>query len=312
MLWSWHCWRYPKQNQKIFGEIVDCLRERNVDIIHTNSSVIDIGSKIAELLRIPHVWHIREYGRYDYNLQYLLGDKKAIRYMEEKSAKIIFISKDLANTYKKRGLKKDYSIIYNGVSLSNYSDERNLNIYDSDVLTLVVCGFVMQNKNQREVIEAISLLPANVKEKIRCKIIGDGDIRYMTMLKQLCEKKGMGSCIEFMGYRNDVPEILKRAHIAVMPSRREAFGRVTVEYMMAGLAVIASNTGANPEIIEDGVTGKIYHLGDTQSLANCIADFVENREKLKTIAIRGHEKAVVKFDSMGCAKKVLDVYKKII
>ena len=312
LLWPWHCWRYPKQNKRVIGTIIECLRERNVDIIHTNSSVINIGAKIAEILRIPHVWHVREYGRYDYNLQYLCGDKKAINYMEEKSAKSIFISNDLARTYKERGLGKNYTIIYNGVSLSNYAIKREPNIYDRNILTLVICGFVMQNKNQREVIEAISLLPTNIKEKIRCKIIGDGDNQYIDILKHLCREMKLEDFLEFMGYRSDVPQILSRAHIAVMPSQREAFGRVTVEYMMAGLAVIASDTGANPEIIKDGVTGRIYHLGNVQDLANCIADFVKNREKLKVIATAGHENALRQFNSMNCAKKILDVYKEIV
>lgn len=61
----------------------------------------------------------------------------------------------------------------------------------------------------------------------------------------------MTNQIEFLGHRSDVNQLLQDAHIAVMASRCEAFGWVTVEYMMSGLAVIVSNTGANPEIVSE-------------------------------------------------------------
>ncbi|WP_256211559.1 glycosyltransferase family 4 protein [Selenomonas ruminantium] len=312
ILWPLKRCYYPYKNKKNIREIVACLQERNIDIIHTNNSVIDVGARVAANMHIPHVWHIREYGRYDYNLEFLYGDKYSISYMQENSAAIIFISQDLAKSYIERVSDiTDFSVIFDGVALNNYSVKRDFSIYEDDVLNLVVCGLVTPHKNQIEVLQAISILPANVKKHLRCQIVGGGGKKYLSKLQAFCRDKEIADIVEFLGYRNDVPEILKKAHIAVMPSHREAFGRVTVEYMMAGLGVIASDTGANPEIIQDGVTGKIYHLGDINALAECIADFVNNRDKLVRIATTGHDNALVEFDSMNCAQKVLAIYRQI-
>ena len=304
---------YPQHNARLVQEIAACLRDRQIDIIHTNSSVIDMGARVAEMLQIPHIWHIREYGRYDYNLEFLQGDAYSLSYMQAKSAAIIFISQDLASSFLERmSNMTDFSVIFDGVALNSYSVKRDSSVYDDAVLNLVVCGLVSPHKNQREVLQAISLLPTAVRQQLRCQIIGAGDSRYLAELKAFCRGNGLEDTVEFLGYRSDVPKLLKKAHIAVMPSHREAFGRVTVEYMMAGLAVIASDTGANPEIIQNGVTGKIYHLGDTQALADCIAEFVHNRDRMAQIASAGHDNALVEFDSMNCARKVLALYQRLL
>ena len=73
-----------------------------------------------------------------------------------------------------------------------------------------------------------------------------------------------------LGYREDVCSLLHEYDCGVMCSRSEGFGRVTAEYMMAGLPVIASDTGANPELVNEGQTGLFYRWGDTSDLAKKI------------------------------------------
>ena len=63
-----------------------------------------------------------------------------------------------------------------------------------------------------------------------------------------------------------------------MLSKNEAFGRVTVEYMLQNLAVIASDAGANSEIIENGVSGLLYRLGDVDDLARKMIMYLEDKD----------------------------------
>lgn len=108
-------------------------------------------------------------------------------------------------------------------------------------------------------------------------------------------------------------ELLHCAHIAVTASRCEAFGRVTVEYMMAGLAVIVSNTGANPEIIKDGETGLVYQYGKPEDLRDKIQWYMDHREDgLRTIALNGQIDACKRFTSDINAVNVYNLYKRIL
>lgn len=79
--------------------------------------------------------------------------------------------------------------------------------------------------------------------------------------------------VTFHGWqrRDQLGRFLARCHAVVMPSRWEGFGLVAVEAMRAGRAVVASDAGALPEIIQDGVTGRIVPIGDVRALARAIA-----------------------------------------
>lgn len=122
----------------------------------------------------------------------------------------------------------------------------------------------------------------------------------------------MTNQIEFLGHRSDVNQLLQDAHIAVMASRCEAFGWVTVEYMMSGLAVIVSNTGANPEIVSDGQSGLIYHYGDSKDLSRKFQWYMNNREQMAEIAMNGQQVALERFTSDINTKNIYNLYKKIL
>ena len=72
--------------------------------------------------------------------------------------------------------------------------------------------------------------------------------------------------IKIVPFVQDVAPFYANADIALVCSRAEAFGRVTIEAMKYGLPVIAANTGASPEIIKDGETGLLYEYGNQVSL----------------------------------------------
>ena len=97
-----------------------------------------------------------------------------------------------------------------------------------------------------------------------------------------------------------------------MASKAEGFGRVTVEYMYAGLAVIASDTGANPEIIDDGVNGLLYHYNDAQSMASKLVLLINNARYRETIAERGKVTVTNRFTPQINAKNIFDIYKKAL
>ena len=96
-----------------------------------------------------------------------------------------------------------------------------------------------------------------------------------------------------------------------MCSRQEGFGRVTVEYMMAGLPVIASDIAANKELI-NSETGLLYHVGDIHSLKEKIVYLVNHRDLIEKMGRKAREYAQTSFSTEINTELVYNEYLKII
>jgi glycosyltransferase involved in cell wall biosynthesis len=88
---------------------------------------------------------------------------------------------------------------------------------------------------------------------------------------------------------------MRRADVVLMCSRSEAFGRVTIEGMLAGKPVIGSRSGATPELIQDGVTGLIYEPRNYKQLAQKIEYLYANPEKTALMGQQAKEWAMATF-----------------
>jgi len=94
--------------------------------------------------------------------------------------------------------------------------------------------------------------------------------QFQNRLLQSIKNRGLEGRFHFLGFRSDIPSIMKSLDILVMPSWKEPFGRVVVEGQAAGCPVIGTNAGGIPEIIQDGVNGLLIPPKDPSSLAQAI------------------------------------------
>ncbi len=77
----------------------------------------------------------------------------------------------------------------------------------------------------------------------------------------------LSTYILYHGHLKEVNPILNTMNLGLMCSRDEAFGRVTIKYMLNCLPVIASQSGANEELVKDGFNGTLYNLSAAEELA---------------------------------------------
>ena len=99
----------------------------------------------------------------------------------------------------------------------------------------------------------------------------------------------------FLGRRADIPKILGCCDIAVLPSRAEGLPNAVLEYMAAGLPVIASRVGGNAELINDGVTGLLVPPEDSSALSSSLLKLLRDPALAQRIAQGGHEFDGTKF-----------------
>ena len=282
-----------------------------IDLIHSNSSREDLGALIADKHNIPLVWHIREFGDRDYKCYSYR--KNYIEIMNENASRFIAVSDAVKNHWVKKGIAPEkIDRIYNGISPQSIAPKTDYNVvWVRKSIRMVMMGNVSVTKGQIWAIEAIKRLQ-DEHIQVTLDIFGDGARSYEKKLRRKIREYGIEHLVKFKGYQKNVENYLPQYDIGLMCSRDEAFGRVTVEYLMTGLCVIASNTGANTELIEDGVSGLLYQYGDTSSLANAIKRCVEDAEFRFRLSEQGRLRAGVEFTATKNAMQVYNIYEQCI
>lgn len=271
------------------------------DIVHSNSSREDFGAIISQKYKIPLIWHIREFGDKDYNCYSYR--KKYIEYMNKSAKKFIAVSDCVREHWIKKGLDSDKIVrVYNGV----LHQKPPQGIVDTKrEKRIVMLGSIQETKGQMQAVEAVHVLIKRGFE-VAIDIVGDGNRKYISLLKKKAEEYKIEKYVRFSGYISDVQSILKKYDIGVVCSKSEGFGRVTAEYMMSGIPVIASNTGANKEIIRNGMDGLLYEYGNPADMADKIQYIFEN--PYVSWGNNAYNHAVEEFSDYVNARKIYDIY----
>ena len=276
------------------NNICDKLSQYNFNIIHSNSSVIDVGGYISSRLKVKHVWHLREFGDIDYDLYPILGNKYEIITYKNADA-FIAISEAIKKHFNhKISIPKTYKI-YNGIQLP---PENNIAKHNNNIIQFICVGVIMPTKNQKEIVYAIDKIvnKYNIKN-IHLTIVGIQDYSYVEGIQSYAKTHYISDYITILPETNDISGLLQKMDIGIMPSNNEAFGRVTIEYMLHNLAVIANDSGANLEIIDDKINGLIYPKNNVDKLAEKMMILIKNKKLILSLAKNGREKANNKFVS---------------
>ena len=292
---------------KTLQKLSEKLLEWKIDVVYSNSTVIPLGALVAQKLKLPHVWHLREFVDLDYNFSYNFG-KPLASFLISKSQAKIAVSKAV-----KRHILGNFPchVIYNGVISAARAEElrkiaiSKLENYQS-IYTFVIAGLIKSEKGQSMAISALSIV-AKEYPNVKLLIVGHGDT---APLKQLAISLAVETKVEFCGYIDDPYQIYLRSDALLMCSPNEAMGRVTVEAMTACLPVIGFDNGGTSELVIHNYTGLLYKNG-VEELANCMGLFIKDRSWSKCLGFNGWKIAHENYTIEACAKSVYDVLESI-
>ena len=110
---------------------------------------------------------------------------------------------------------------------------------------------------------------------LRLVMVGDGPLREQ--VADVLEQGGVGSLAWLAGERDDVPQVMRGLDLFVLPSLAEGVSNTILEAMASGLPVVATAVGGNPELVEDGRTGRLVPASNPQAMASAIGEYVANR-----------------------------------
>ncbi|MBT32153.1 MAG: hypothetical protein CMO01_21035 [Thalassobius sp.] len=295
------------KNRLKMGKILEVVKSINPDIIHSNSSALQIGAKVAYKLNIPHVWHIREFGLQDYKAAYNLGSKNHLKWLN-RSAHIISISEVLRKEVLAE-VKAQISIIYNGVMPEESMKQLPKKHKQTDKVVFALVASFRPEKGHEDALNAFIAI-ADQLHNAELMLVGDCDNAFGEQLKEQVNQAGLSSKVKFPGFVNNPDEIYSEIDVLLMCSKSEAMGRVTAEAFAHSKPVIAFDGGANPELIESGVDGFLYT--NQQGLKDVMLQLGADAELRFSMGERGFQKALKLFTEEIYASKVEKVYQQVL
>jgi len=296
------------------AEVRRFLKKEKISIIHSQTPWPALMSKLASYSlhsKTPVIWHDRgiRRGNYKYvaKLANLFFDHVITNSDDEKK---LLLANGLSSAKVRR--------IHNGLNINDYlmgsagdlDLKRKLGL-DNDVILIGMVGRMVEEKGFKYLIMAASQLE-KIKTIQRCRfvLVGDGPLR--ADLEALVGKLQLQKNVFFLGFRDDIPAILKNLDILVIPSEFEPFGNVVLEGMLAGTAVIASRVGGIKEIISEGIDGMFVEPKDPEGITQSIIKLINDVELRKRISSRSKHKVISYFNIQRVVDEIEDVYEKLI
>lgn len=286
------------------------LREKNIDIVYSNTSFILAGYWSAKSLHVPLIAHFREFGEEDHKIGVWFGRKKFYK-IANKYDRIICISNALKEKYLKRISEDKIRVIYDDVSKEyvNWAEKEQKPDVDSN-FNILLAGNLTPGKGQKTVLQRLANYIQQDK-KIMVYIAGNpSDSIYVNQIKELIEAEHIQEQIKILGLVKNMNKLREKMHVGIVLSDMEAFGRVTIEGMLSGMIMIAARTGGSVELIKDRVNGFLVEK-DGKDLENIVSYIQNNYHSLKIMQKEAFDFAK-SFTESRCSKILLENIEELV
>ena len=291
------------------GAVLNAAREvarlaRDYDVVYANSQKAFVVACVsAAFARRPVLWHLHDildkriFSRVNIGVDVFLANHVASR--------VIANSQATASALRANGgTRVPVDVVYNGldpavadtVTAADAASMRaSLGLGKGPLLGLF--GRLAPWKGQHVAIQALALI--DVDTDVELVIVGDalfGEESYAAELRALVAKYELAKRVHFLGFRNDVPVLMRMVDVLIHTSTApEPFGRVIVEGMLAERPVIATAGGGASEIVSPGVTAWQIQPNSPVDLATAILDVIDDPSRAREIALAGRADAIARF-----------------
>lgn len=204
-------------------------------------------------------------------------------------------------------IKRKFHLVYNGIDLDNFSKYKD-NFTEEGKFIIGYAGRIAANKGIDILVKAFAKLSKKYPDMF-LYLAGSDEKGYKEELKKMITKFQLEAKVKFLGQVQDMEKFYKSINLFVLPSVvKEAFGLVLCEAMYCGVPVITTDSGAQSEIIEDGVDGYIVKAGRVEKLKEKIEDNYEKYISCKSISINAMRKVAEQFSVKVCIDKLINIF----
>lgn len=279
-------------------------RVRQHEIVYVNTVVVVDHILASLVLRKPIVVHVRE-----------IPDGIAMALLRRllilAHSRVIFNSEATRDAF---ALPKGQhtAVVHNGVAPPSELSQRDLPVFTPARPLRVLClGRLNAWKGQEVLVEALARLPEALRDRIQTRIVGGvfrDQAHFRTRLVAQIEGARLDDTIAMVDFA-DAPRVeYEWADLVVVPSTSpEPFGRVAIEAMSYGVAVIGTNHGGLAEIIDGGTTGMLVAPRDATALASALSTYLDNPARLKAHGTAGARRFQAHFTQQATDEKLCKV-----
>jgi len=296
------------------------VRERGIELVHSYgfypnvfavpaarwagvravASIRDTGDHLAPWRRRFQEWVCRR-------AHHVLANAEAVR------------SRLIEEGHDRRGI----SVIHNGIALERFRPvpasarvREGLGL-PAEAPIVAVLARLSEVKGLEYFLEAAALL-APVFPGARFLIVGESASEdaagrpYRVGLEEQTARLGLSGRVVFAGFRDDIPELLSLVTVSVLPSLSEGLSNTVLESMAAGVPVVATAVGGNPEMVQEGITGLLVPPRDARSLAGAIERILRDPTLGHRLGTAGRQSVTESFSLESMAQKTASLYRSLL
>jgi glycosyltransferase involved in cell wall biosynthesis len=289
---------YNQFDPRLIWRLAQLVRETGADIVHAHEVKSDVLTYLASFVhRVPIVTTLHGWlanspkGRVFTKLD---------RVVARRFDKVIAVSERIRDDISGVGVRsKRVVLLHNAIVLDRYRRTGRTGMLTELIgrppegPVLASIGRLSPEKGHADLIEALGIVAAR-GQKVTTVLAGDGSERGA--LTERIRALGLADRVHLVGYIDPPQRILEETDLMVLPSHTEGLPNAALEALAMDVPVLATRVGGTPEVITDGVEGRLVEAHSPQLLADAILDFVANPGRWKEMAARGRAKVERSFD----------------
>ena len=298
--------RSVKYNFRQILQLKSVLKEKDISpiLVYSNTLTFGFGILTSIIYRTPHIQHIRE--NVDvFGMRFKWGFPFSLWIINRFSKRVICTCNAIKERYEKYIDNDKILSIYNGIPISEFSKSTKI---DDSIFKVVFIGRLMEDKRPLDLLKATKEIVTNGLTSIVVDFYGEGE--QQEMIEEYIATNDLNKYVNLLGYQSKID--LSKYDVGIMSSTFEAFARVTLEFMMSGLAVIGSNSGGTKEQVVAGETGLLYKPHDVENLFLCLKELYLDRKKCAQYGLNGRLRVEKHFSQDSYVTGVVEQFKLVL
>ncbi|MCO6511294.1 MAG: glycosyltransferase [Aridibacter famidurans] len=183
-----------------------------------------------------------------------------------------------------------------------------------DVPLLLTVARISHYKGHEFLVRAMKKVVAR-RPDVVLALAGEGDLTEL--VRRQVSDLGLSEHTRFLGFRSDVPDLMKAADVFILPSVMEGLGTSVIDAMFAGTPIVTTEAGGIPELVrrregDDGPCAWLVPPADPDSLSEAIVEALADKEERVKRSVRALERANREFTAEAMAERTLEAYREAV
>lgn len=296
------------KNLKAYRFLSKLNKKYRFELVYSNTLAVVVGAYWAKRNRIPHIWHIHEI---------LPGPGPLVRWLagllDSSTPLPIAVSQAVANHWQPLLKKSKLQVVHNGIPYEHFLKakpilKQELGLSESSVLVGMI-GRINPGKGQSFFIDLANRLSKSYPEA-HFVLVGDPFPGYEPILEEVkleIRNKRLENSVFYLGFREDIPEVMASLDIFVLPSvLPDSFPTVILESMAAGKPVVATRSGGASEMVLEGETGFLIPTRNVEEGFLALEKLIQDQSLREQMGERGRIRVLKTYSLEAFEQKIIN------